>query len=87
MNKTLNILYAFLGGAIVGCGAAVLLAPDKGSNVRNKISEKSEELGNKITEASKDVANKVCGLLKKKGIKISDEEVDALVAELAGKED
>lgn len=65
MNKTLSILYAFLGGAIVGCGAAVLLAPEKGEDVRKKI----------------------CKILKKKGIKISDSEVDALVAELAGQED
>lgn len=59
--KALNILYAFLGGAIVGCSAALLLAPEKGSEVRNKI----------------------CDILKRKGIKISDSEVDALVAELA----
>lgn len=62
--KSLNILYAFLGGAIVGCGAAILFAPEKGSEVRAKI----------------------CDLLKKKGIKISDSEVDALVAELAKEE-
>lgn len=60
--KTLNILYAFLGGAIVGCGAALLFAPEKGSDVRKRI----------------------CKILKRKGIKISDEEVDALVAELTG---
>lgn len=60
--KTLNILYAFLGGAIVGCGAALLFAPEKGSEVRERI----------------------CKILKRKGIKISDEEVDALVAELTG---
>ena len=59
--KALNILYAFLGGAVVGCAAAVLFAPEKGSEVRSKI----------------------CDILKKKGLKISDEEVDALVAELA----
>ncbi len=35
--KSLNILYAFLGGAIVGCGAAILLAPEKGAEVRAKI--------------------------------------------------
>lgn len=62
--KSLNILYAFLGGAIVGCAAAILFAPEKGSEVRSKI----------------------CDLLKKKGIKISDSEVDALVAELANEE-
>ncbi len=60
--KTLNILYAFLGGAIVGCGAALSFAPEKGSDVRQRI----------------------CKILKRKGIKISDEEVDALVAELTG---
>ena len=63
--KALNILYAFLGGAVVGCGAAILLAPEKGAEVRAKI----------------------CAILKKKGIKISDDEVDALVAELANSEE
>lgn len=62
--KALNILYAFLGGAIVGCSAALLLAPEKGADVRSKI----------------------VSILKKKGIKISDDEVDALVAELANAE-
>ncbi|MDE6226517.1 MAG: YtxH domain-containing protein [Muribaculaceae bacterium] len=62
--KALNILYAFLGGAIVGCSAALLLAPEKGADVRAKI----------------------VAILKKKGIKISDDEVDALVAELANAE-
>ena len=62
--KALNILYAFLGGAIVGCSAALLLAPEKGAEVRSKI----------------------VSILKKKGIKISDDEVDALVAELANAE-
>ena len=63
--KALNILYAFLGGAIVGCSAALLFAPEKGEDMRTKI----------------------CDLVKRKGIKISDAEVDALVAELAGAEE
>ncbi len=62
--KALNILYAFLGGALVGCGAALLFAPEKGEEVRTRIVR----------------------ILKRKGIKISDEEVDALVAELTGEE-
>lgn len=62
--KTLNLLYAFLGGAIVGCGAALLFAPEKGEDLRGKIRD----------------------ILKKRGIKISDSEVDALVAELSGEE-
>ncbi len=62
--KALTLISAFLGGAIVGCGAALLFAPEKGEQVRERI----------------------CSLLKKKGIKISDKEVDELVAELAGAE-
>ena len=63
--RALNILYAFLGGAIVGCSAAILLAPEKGQDVRARI----------------------CDLIKRKGIKISDAEVDELVAELARAEE
>lgn len=63
--KALTFISAFLGGAIVGCASALLFAPEKGADVRNKI----------------------CELLKKKGIKISDQEVDALVAELEGSDD
>lgn len=63
--KALNVLYAFLGGAIVGCSAAILLAPEKGEDIRAKI----------------------CNLVKRKGIKISDAEVDELVAELARAEE
>ena len=35
--SNLSILYAFLGGAIVGAGAAVLFAPEKGEDTRRKI--------------------------------------------------
>lgn len=63
--KALNVLYAFLGGALVGCSAALLLAPEKGADVRSKL----------------------CDLVKRKGIKISDAEVDELVAELARAEE
>lgn len=63
--KALNILYAFLGGALVGCSAALLFAPEKGEDIRAKI----------------------CDLVKRKGIKISDAEVDELVAELARAEE
>lgn len=63
--KAINILYAFLGGAIVGCTAALLFAPEKGEDLRAKI----------------------CDLIRRKGIKISDAEVDELVAELARAEE
>ncbi|MCI9606687.1 MAG: YtxH domain-containing protein [Muribaculaceae bacterium] len=43
--SNLSILYAFLGGAIVGAGAAVLLAPEKGVNTRRKIKELLQKKG------------------------------------------
>lgn len=36
MNN-LTLLYAFLGGAVVGAGAAILFAPEKGEDVRVRI--------------------------------------------------
>lgn len=63
--RAITLISAFLGGAIVGCGAAMLFAPEKGADVRSRI----------------------CQILKRKGIKISDSEVDALVAELAGSDE
>ncbi|MDE6125389.1 MAG: YtxH domain-containing protein [Muribaculaceae bacterium] len=35
--RALNVLYAFLGGAIVGAGAAILFAPEKGEDLRGQI--------------------------------------------------
>lgn len=62
--KATVLISAFLGGALVGAGAAILFAPEKGEKVRERI----------------------CRVLKRNGLKISDAEVDALVAELAGED-
>lgn len=62
--RALTLISAFLGGAIVGCGTALLFTPESGEELRKKI-----------------VAS-----LRKRGVKVSDEEVDALVAELASTE-
>ena len=32
-----NLLFAFLGGAVVGAGAALLFAPEKGEDLRDQI--------------------------------------------------
>lgn len=37
--KNLGLLYAFLGGAIVGAIAAVLFAPEKGEDLRRRIKD------------------------------------------------
>ena len=63
--KALTYISAFIGGAIAGCAAALVFAPQNGA----------------------DVSNNFVACLRRKGIKLSDSEVDALVAELAGSED
>jgi len=45
MNKALGILYAFLGGAVVGCTVAVLFAPEKGSDLRSRIKTMLKQKG------------------------------------------
>ena len=40
--KSLSILYAFLGGAVVGCIAAILFAPEKGEDLRARIDEAAD---------------------------------------------
>ena len=63
--RALTLISAFVGGAIVGCGAALLLTPEKGTDVRKRIVD----------------------ILNKRGVRISDSEVDAFVAELAASEE
>lgn len=43
--KGLNLLYAFLGGAIVGAGAALLFAPEKGDELRSQIKDLLKKYG------------------------------------------
>lgn len=61
-----NILYAFLGGAVVGCSAAILFAPESGKEMRDRIrhilkkkgidfsDDEIEELVDQITTEVKD---------------------------------
>lgn len=44
MSNT-DILYSFIGGAIVGAAAALLLAPEKGENTRRRIKEILQQKG------------------------------------------
>ena len=48
--KKLGLLYAFLGGAIVGAGAAVLFAPEKGEDLRRRIKDVLRKKGILCTE-------------------------------------
>lgn len=37
--SNLSLLFAFIGGAVVGAGAALLFAPEKGEDIRARIAE------------------------------------------------
>lgn len=52
MSRTL--LYAFIGGALVGAGAAILFAPEKGADLRRKIKEVLQKKGILCTESEID---------------------------------
>ncbi len=48
--KGLSLLYAFLGGALVGASAAILFAPEKGSDLRSRIKEMLKKNGIDISD-------------------------------------
>jgi gas vesicle protein len=52
-NMKSDNLLAFVGGAILGAVAAILLAPDSGANIRAKIREKADETYKDIQEKVK----------------------------------
>lgn len=64
--RTANVLLAFLGGAAVGAGVALLLAPEKGEDTRAQIksllrkygvckSTVGDELEDLVDEISEDI--------------------------------
>lgn len=46
--KGINVLLAFLGGAVVGTAAGMLFAPEKGEDTRHKIMEILRKKGIKL---------------------------------------
>lgn len=54
MNNTLGLISAFIGGAIVGAGAAVLFAPEKGEDLRRRICNILREKGIMCSETDVD---------------------------------
>ena len=48
--KNSGLIYAFLGGAVVGAPAAILFAPEKGSDLRKRIKEILKRRGIDFTD-------------------------------------
>ena len=67
--KTSTTILGILGAAAAGAVLGVLFAPDKGSNTRKKISDKSKDYGDNI----KTKFNGVVSTIKSNGKEIIEE--------------
>ncbi|MBR2477899.1 MAG: YtxH domain-containing protein [Bacteroidales bacterium] len=60
-----NGIIAFIGGALAGAVAAILLAPDSGENTRRKIKERAQQeydnLKKKVADAKCECGSPDCG--------------------------
>lgn len=59
MENTGNTIIALLTGAIVGAGIALLYAPDKGENVREKLSSEAKKAKSKFDKQLHETTDKL----------------------------
>lgn len=71
MNK-LSVFSVFVGGAIVGAACGLLFAPQSGEDTRKKLTEQGRKIADKINDN-----------LRRKGIKLSREDMEGMVDDIA----
>jgi len=60
--KTSHILIGIVGGATIGAALGVLFAPDKGSNTRKKIIQKTTDTADDINEKISSVIDSISSM-------------------------
>ena len=70
--KGLSVLVSFLGGAAVGAAVGLLLAPEKGADTRKKLLDQGTKIADRVNET-----------LKRNGIKLSREDMEGMVDDIA----
>jgi gas vesicle protein len=58
MTNSSKILLGFIAGAAIGGALGILMAPDKGSETRRRIAERSSEIGDSIVDLGESVKEK-----------------------------